>query len=68
MAEYNRYEAPMAPGSHWPDGSPVSNWSQAVATLARHGSVAGHAIEHLDASHRACEQATDAESFVCVTA
>jgi hypothetical protein len=41
MAEYNRYETPMAPGSHWPDGSPVSNWSQAVAALARYGSVMG---------------------------
>ena len=39
MAEYNRFETPMAPGSHWPDGSPVSNWSQAVAALARYGSV-----------------------------
>src|SRR5687767_11204637 len=36
VAEYNRYETPMTPGSHWPDGSPVSNWSQAVAALARH--------------------------------
>ena len=39
MAEYNRYETPMAPGSHWPDGTRVSNWSQAVAALAHHGSV-----------------------------
>jgi hypothetical protein len=41
MAEYNRYETPMAPGAQWPDGSPVSNWSQAVAALARTGSVMG---------------------------
>ena len=41
MREYNRYETPMAPGSRWPDGSPVSNWSQAVAALARNGSVMG---------------------------
>jgi hypothetical protein len=33
MAEYNRYETPMARGAQWPDGSPVSNWSQAVAVL-----------------------------------
>ncbi len=33
MAEYNRYETPMARGAQWPDGSPVSNWSQAVALL-----------------------------------
>ena len=43
MADYNRFDPPMAPGSHWPDGSPVSNWSQAVATMARHGSVMGRA-------------------------
>ena len=39
MSEYNRYEAPLAPGSQWPDGSPVSNWSQAVTAMARNGSV-----------------------------
>jgi hypothetical protein len=43
MAEYDRYEAPMTPGARWPDGSPVSNWSQAVATLARYGSVMSRA-------------------------
>ena len=31
--EYNRYQTPMLPGSVWPDGSRVSNWSQAVAAL-----------------------------------
>ena len=39
MAEYDRHEAPMAPGAHWPDGTPVSNWSQAVAALVRYGSI-----------------------------
>jgi hypothetical protein len=43
MADYNRFDTPMAPGSHWPDGSPVSNWSQAVAAMARYGSVMGRA-------------------------
>ena len=41
MAEYNRFETPMVPGSYWPDGSPVSNWSQAVAALAGYGRVPG---------------------------
>ena len=31
--EYNRFATPMRPGSQWPDGVPVSNWSQAVAHL-----------------------------------
>ena len=34
--EYNRYETPQSPGARWPDGTPVSNWSQAVAIMARH--------------------------------
>jgi hypothetical protein len=29
----------MEPGAHWPDGSPVSSWSQAIAALARDGSL-----------------------------
>ena len=57
MAEYNRYEAPMAPGARWPDGSPVSNWSQAVAAMARYGSVmsrreAQHSIPRRDADRQ----------------
>ena len=39
MAEYNRHETPMELGAHWPDGSPVSSWSQAMAALARDGSL-----------------------------
>ena len=35
--EYNRHDTPMMPGSFWPDGTPVSNWSQAIARL-KHGS------------------------------
>jgi hypothetical protein len=31
--EYNRYDTPLTPGSCWPDGTPVSNWSHAIATL-----------------------------------
>ena len=45
MAEYNRFETPMTQGSYWPDGSPVSNWSQAVAALARYRSVVSDGSE-----------------------
>ena len=30
----SRYDRSAVPESTWPDGSPVSNWSKAVATLA----------------------------------
>jgi hypothetical protein len=55
MAEYNRYETPMARGAHWPDGSPVSNWSQAVAALVRRAALRGAGeppAEHSNAEHR----------------
>jgi len=29
-----RYDRSAVPDSTWPDGSPVSNWSRAVAALA----------------------------------
>jgi len=29
-----RYDRSAVPDSTWPDGSPVSNWSKAVAALA----------------------------------
>jgi hypothetical protein len=32
--EYSRYDRSAVPESSWPDGTPVSNWSQAVAKLA----------------------------------
>jgi hypothetical protein len=48
MAEYDRFAAPMGPGAQWPDGSPVSNWSQAVAVYARHGVVSSRG----EAQHR----------------
>ncbi len=67
MAEYNRYETPMAPGSHWPDGSPVSNWSQAVAALARHGSVTLYGRAQ-SAAHHPSERRLEVESPVFVTA
>jgi hypothetical protein len=67
MAEYNRYETPMAPGSHWPDGSPVSNWSQAVAALARHGSVLFR-DEVAHASRPGVDREVLAEAAVLVTA
>lgn len=57
MAEYNRYETPMGRGAQWPDGSPVSNWSQAVAVMvlqrakARPGGSAGQAAESFDTDH-----------------
>lgn len=54
MAEYNRYETPMTRGAQWPDGSPVSNWSQAVALLvlqrAGRWSGAGPAEQRADAA------------------
>jgi hypothetical protein len=67
MAEYNRYETPMAPGSLWPDGSPVSNWSQAVAALARHGSVLFR-DDVAPASHQAADHRASAETPVLVLA
>ena len=33
--EYDRFETPMCSDSRWPDGVPVSNWSQAVAWRIR---------------------------------
>jgi hypothetical protein len=30
----SRYDRSAVPDSTWPDGSPVSNWSKAVAALA----------------------------------
>lgn len=30
----SRYDRSAVPDSIWPDGSPVSNWSKAVAALA----------------------------------
>ena len=30
----SRYDRSVVPDSTWPDGSPVSNWSKAVAALA----------------------------------
>ena len=33
----SRYDRSSVPESSWPDGSPVSNWSKAVAALARAG-------------------------------
>jgi hypothetical protein len=30
----SRYDRTNVPESSWPDGTPVSNWSQAVARLA----------------------------------
>ena len=33
--ENSRYDRLNVPESSWPDGSPVSNWSRAVAELNR---------------------------------
>ena len=35
--ETSRYDRSNVPESSWPDGTPVSNWSQAVAALSRTG-------------------------------
>ena len=67
MADYNRYETPMAPGSYWPDGSPVSNWSQAVAALARHGSVMCRGEAQHVTPHQEPDRQMEAE-LVLVTA
>ena len=61
MADYNRFDTPMAPGSHWPDGSPVSNWSQAVASMARYGSVTGRALAPRTASQQESERQVEME-------
>jgi hypothetical protein len=59
MAEYNRYETPMARGAHWPDGSPVSNWSQAVALLVRRGALHGSGAQ--PAEHSSVEDRRETE-------
>jgi len=33
--ESSRYDRSNVPASSWPDGSPVSNWSKAVAEFNR---------------------------------
>ena len=68
MAVYDRYNTPMAPGAQWPDGTPVSNWSQAVAALARHGSVALPGSAPRAISHHATERHADNEVAVLVLA
>lgn len=64
MAEYNRDETPMTRGAQWPDGSPVSNWSQAVAAMVlQRAARAGGA-----AAARAAAGAFDADHHLATAA
>lgn len=44
--ENSQYDRARVPESSWPDGSPVSNWSKAVAALRIAGSLATPSDRH----------------------